>query len=72
MNNINSILPFADSAHFLLKGTGLTANLTDDQRIKLALLRESGCGALKILNYRANHPLATLGSSIDDLFHLSQ
>jgi hypothetical protein len=69
---MNNILPFQDSEHFLLKGTGLTANLTDDQRIKLALLREKGCGALAILDYRANHPLATLGSAIDDLFYRAQ
>ena len=54
-------------------GTGFTANLTNDQRSKLALLREKGFGgALAILDYRANHPLATLGSAIDDLYYLAE
>ena len=50
------------------KGTGLTANLSPDQSIKLALLREGGKGMREILAYRVAHPLATFGAAIDALF----
>ena len=47
-----------------------TGGLSPEQCIKLLLLQDVGCKPSHILEYQSHHPLATLGSAIDDLFYL--